>query len=396
MTGQSKQEPVKLGRRRWLRNSLNLAVAVVVIGAVVYATKFSRVPVTAHQADFGPVAAVVMGTGTLEAHVAATISPKIQGRLIEVTVDQNDRVQAGQVLARLEDTEWREQVAVAGAGVDAAMATVERARADEVRALAVLAQARIHHGRATDLRRADIASQSDLDLAVEGLRVAEAGLTRARAAITEVERQKVTAEKNLAYHQARLADTRMLSPFDGLVVRRDRDPGDLGVPGSSVLYLISTRELWISAWVDETAMRDLAVGQTARVVFRSEPSKSYPGEVARLGRQADRETREFVVDVRVPELPTNWAVGQRAEVFIETTHRSSVLVIPTEFVFWRNGRPGVFIDDAGKARWRELTLGVQGQAVVEVTQGLDEGENVVKPMGSKSGALVEGKRIKRS
>ena len=396
MTGQSKQESARPGRRRWLRNSLNLAVAVVVIGAVIYATKFSRVPVSAHRADFGPVVAVVMGTGTLEAHVAATISPKIQGRLIEVSVDQNDRVQAGQVLARLEDTEWREQVAVAVAGVDAAMATVERARADEVRAQAVLAQARISHGRATDLRKADIASQSDLDLAVERLRVAEADLTRARAAITEVDRQKVTAQKNLAYHQARLADTRMLSPFDGLVVRRDRDPGDLGVPGSSVLYLISTRELWISAWVDETAMRDLAVGQTARVVFRSEPSKSYPGEVARLGRQVDRETREFVVDVRVAELPTNWAVGQRAEVFIETARSSSALVIPREFVFWRDGKPGVFVDASGKARWRELTLGLQGEAVVEVTQGLQEGEDVLRSTDDKSGALAEGARIKES
>jgi len=396
MKGPSEQGPVGPVRRRWLRNSLNLAVAVVVIGAVIYATKFKRVPVSAHRAELGPVVAVVMGTGTLEARVAATISPKIQGRLIEVSVDQGDRVEAGQVLASLEDTEWREQVAVAAASADAAMATVERARADEVRAQAILAQARIDHDRATDLRKADVASESDLDMAVERLHVAEAELARARAAITEVERQQVTSQKNLAYHQARLADTRMLSPLDGLVVRRDRDPGDLGVPGSSVLYLISTHEMWISAWVDETAMRDLAVGQTARVIFRSEPSMSYPGEVARLGRQADRETREFIVDVRVAELPTNWAVGQRAEVFIETEHRSSVLVIPTEFVFWRDGRPGVFVDVGGKARFRELTLGLRGQAVVEVQQGLDRGEHVVRPLSGKSRALVEGKRIKKS
>ena len=85
-----------------------------------------------------------------------------------------------------------------------------------------------------------------------------------------------------------------------------------------------------------------------------------------------------------------------AWLIIETAHRSSVLVIPSEFVFWRNGKPGVFIDAAGKARWRELTLGLQGQAAVEVTRGLDEGEYVVKPMESKSGLLVEGQRIKRS
>ncbi len=336
-----------------------------------------------------------MGTGTLEAQVDATISPKIQGRLIDVLVDQNDRVSSGQVLARLEDTEWRELVAVASAGFDAALATVERVKTDEARARAVLAQARLNHARALDLQKSGVASQSDLDQSVERLHVGEADLKRAEAAIAEADLQKVTTEKNLAYHQARLADTEILSPFDGLVVRRDRDPGDLVVPGSSVLYVISTNEVWISAWVDETAMPDLAAGQAARVVFRSEPSKSYPGELARLGRQVDRETREVVVDVRVAELPTNWAVGQRAEVFIETERRSSALVIPRAFVFWHDSRPGAFIDAGGKARFRELTLGLQGEAVVEVMQGLEEGDYVLRPMDGKSNVLREGARIKK-
>ena len=90
------------------------------------------------------------------------------------------------------------------------------------------------------------------------------------------------------------------------------------VPGASLLQIISLEEMWISAWVDETQMPKLAAGQKAQVVFRSEPGQSYPAVVSRLGREADRETREFLVDVRVEKLPANWAVGQRAEVFIQT------------------------------------------------------------------------------
>lgn len=82
--------------------------------------------------------------------------------------------------------------------------------------------------------------------------------------------------------------------------------------------MISLDELWVSAWVDETAIARVAPGQPARVVFRSEEGRSYPGVVARLGRETDRETREFLVDVRVTELPKNWTIGQRAEVFIQT------------------------------------------------------------------------------
>jgi len=382
--------------RRWFRPALKLLVAAALAGALGYRLKFWPASVISHQIALGPVVAEVMGTGTLEARLEATISPKIQGRLAEMLADQNDRVQAGQVLARLDDAEWKEQVAVAKAGLDAAMATVERVRADEARTRAVLKQAQLDHKRALDLHKANVAAQVDLDKAVESLRVGEADLNRALAAITEAERQRVTAEKTMAYHQARLADTQLLSPFDGLVVRRDRDPGDVVVPGSSVLHLISTNELWISAWVDETKMAGLSAGQKARVVFRSEPAESYTGEVARLGRQTDRETREFLVDVRVVELPANWAVGQRAEVYIETARKPSTLVIPREFIVWREGKPGALVNAGGKARWKHLSLGIQSAADVEVTQGLREGERVVKPGGTKRGALVDGQRVKES
>jgi len=263
----------------------------------------------------------VMGTGTLEARIKTAISPRIQERLAEVLVDQNDSVRAGQLLARLDDGELTRQVEVATAALAAARATAERVRVEEARAQAVEQQARRDHTRISDLLASQVTSPADLDKATEQLQVAEADLKRAHAAIVEAEHQVVMAEKDLALHKERLSYTQMVSPYDGLVVRRDRDPGGVVVPGGSILQVISTNDLWVSAWVDETASAALCPGQSARVVFRSEPAKSYPGVVARLGREADRETREFLVDVRVAELPPNWTAGQRAEVFIEAEQR---------------------------------------------------------------------------
>jgi HlyD family secretion protein len=185
----------------------------------------------------------------------------------------------------------------------------------------------------------------------------------------------------------------MRSPYDGLVTRRDRDPGGIVVPGSSILQLVATNEIWVSAWVDETAMTGLKEGQPARVVFRSEPAKNYAGEVARLGREADRETREFVVDVRVKELPENWTMGQRAEVFIETGHKSGVLLMPAPFIRWREGKAGVFINDHGHARWHGVTLGLRGLQNAEVTQGLSAGEQIVRPVEGQKQPLTDGQRI---
>lgn len=260
----------------------------------------------------------VMGTGTLEARVKTSISARIQERLVEVLVDQGDQVKKGQVLAKLDDAELRQQVAIAEATLAAAKQTAMRVEADLSRSEAVLAQARLDEKRLKGLLASSAVSQTDADKAAEALKVAEADLKRSNAAIAEAQGQVLVAEKTLLHRKEQLAFTQITAPYDGLIIRRDREPGDMLVPGASLMELISLDELWIRAWVDETEMAKLAPGQKARVIFRSEPEKSYPGIVSRLGREMDRETREFLVDVRVEQLPANWATGQRAEVYIQT------------------------------------------------------------------------------
>ena len=380
-------------KRISLRKLLPWLVVAAVVAFAVYRLKFSPMPVTAYTVCMGEVRGEVMGTGTLEARVKTTISPRIQERLAEVLVDQNDVVKTGQLLARLDDGELKMQVEVAEATRVAARASLERVKTDEARAVAVAKQARLDHQRVSDLVATKIASQQDFDKAIETLQVADADVKRSQAAIAEAESQVVTAEKNLAYQKERLTYTQILSPYAGLVVRRDRDPGGVVVPGGSLLQLISTNEIWVSAWVDETSMGELAAGQPARVVFRSEPDKPYPGVVARLGRETDRETREFVVDVRVKALPKNWTVGQRAEVFIETARKPEALVMPPRFVQWREGRAGVFVNDHGRAKWRAISLGVRGRESVEVLQGLAPGEQVVAPREAKQPPLADGLRL---
>lgn len=376
------------------RKVLPWLVVVAVVAFAVYRVKFSPTPVTAHTITTGEVRGEVMGTGTLEARVKTVISPRIQERLAEVLVDQGDTVKSGQLLARLDDSETKQQVTIAEATLAAARATVERVRADEARAQAVLKQTQQDHQRSIELLAGKITSQADFDKTAEALHVAEADLKRTQAAIVEAQSQVFTADKTLLYQKEHLAFTEMRSPYDGLVTRRDRDPGGMVVPGASILQLVATNEIWVSAWVDESAMSGLKAGQPARVVFRSEPAKSCAGEVARLGREADRETREFVVDVRVKDLPENWTIGQRAEVFIETGRKSNVVLLPAQFVRWRENKPGVFINNHGKARWHDIALGLRGVQNVEVTQGLSAGEQVVQPVEGQKQPLTEGQRIK--
>jgi HlyD family secretion protein len=220
------------------------------------------------------------------------------------------------------------------------------------------------------------ASQDEYDKATEDRDIFNAELQRANSAKIEAERQVQRAEQLLRYYEERLADTRLVAPFDGLIVRRLRDPGDVLVPGGSILELVSTQTLWVSAWVDETAMSGLAEGLSARAVFRSEPDQSYPGTVTRISPEADRESRELLVDVELQRLPPRWAIGQRVEVYIEAGQRQDVLTLPQRAITWRDKQAGVIFSNHGKARWRKVSLGLRGRDTVEIIQGLEAGQTV--------------------
>lgn len=397
---QSRAAPEAQRLPRWRRAArrflqiAKLGVIVAVLAAGIYWLKFTPLPVRVHTVQRGEIVAEVLGTGSLEARRKTTISPKIASRITDILVDQGSRVTARQVLVKLDDSELRQQVGIAEATVTAAQAAVERTLADKTRLNAVLAQARREHQRVQALTQRQVASLGEFDKAIETLQVAEANITHASAAISEAQKQLLAAEKTLGYQRARLDDTVITAPFDGLIVRRHRDPGDIVVPGSAIVSLIAPQEVWVSAWVDETRMAQIHAGQPAHVVFRSEPERPYAGQVVRLGQETDRETREFLVDVRTAALPENWAVGQRAEVSVHTAQKSAVIVLPTSFVLWRDERPGVFVESQARAQWRPLQLGLQSRDAVEVLTGLQEGESVVTPVHPQS-TLTPGQRVVR-
>jgi HlyD family secretion protein len=390
MSSPPASEPSALGRNT--PAIIKLAVLIAAIGAVIYWFRFSPVSVAAIKVVEGPIVAEVMGTGTLEAKQKAIISPKISGRLQEVRVDQGDTVQAGDVLFQLDDTELNQQVEVAKVGVAAAKAGLNRFEADQNQAQAVLKQAEQNHERMAMLAKSNAVSATDVDKAREQMDVALAGVARADAALLEAKQQELVAESTLAFHQARLADTVVAAPFSGLIVQRYRDPGAIAVPGSPVLSLISIEVLWVSAWVDETEMSRIAVGQPARVAFRSEAARTFQGEVARLGRETDRETREFTVDIRVLELPANWAVGQRAEVYMETARSDKANIIPASGVTWREGTAGIFVSRDHMAHWRPVKLGLRNGQQVELLEGVAAGEQVLLP-SEAAAKSIEGRKV---
>ncbi|MEW6267223.1 MAG: efflux RND transporter periplasmic adaptor subunit [Thermodesulfobacteriota bacterium] len=386
--GKGSWKDAAAGTFRWAKYLLLAALAVF----LVYWFRFSPLQVTGHKITRGEITAEVMGTGTLEAQVQTVISSKIAGRIARISVDQGDLVNEGQTLVNLDDGELRQQVEIARSTLEAAGAVVDRVSSDSIRARAVADQARIDFHRNQKLFAGKTISANEMDKIEKTLAIAEADLAGSKARVAEAQKNLTVARNTLDYHLARLQDTAIKAPFAGLIIRRDRDPGDVVAPGSSIFLLIAPDELWVRAWVDETEMSKVGIGQPARVVFRSETDKTYEGRVARLGREADRETRQFIVEVKIKSLPLNWSIGQRADVFIQTAHKKNATIMPSTLLLRDREHLGVLMADQGRAVWRSVKIGLQGREKIEILEGLTEGDMVLADQNPKN--ISVGRKIK--
>jgi multidrug resistance efflux pump len=105
----------------------------------------------------------------------------------------------------------------------------------------------------------------------------------------------------------------LVSPFDGVVIRRLRDPGATVTVGTAVLRVVATDALWSRVWIDETALPHLREGQHARVRLGADGDVTISGKVDRIGRESDRQTHELLVDILLAEVPARIAIGQRSD-----------------------------------------------------------------------------------
>jgi len=333
--------------------------------------------ITALTLQRGTVRVEALGTGSVESRRTLDVAFEVTGRVSSIEVDQGDTIAAGQLLAAIDDETFAAEVDLAREEVTLARSSVTRLEAEIDRAQAVLEGALSNLQRIQPLVEVDLVSREDLDVAEERHKVALADLARAQAALVEGTRSLATARVKQTAAEADHRRTVVHSPLQGLVLSREREVGDVAVPGTPVLRIADTETIWASVWVDETYLAQLSLGMPARIGLRSDPQNVLPGRVARIGREVDRETRELLVDVAFDSTDEPLVFGQRVDLTIELQRREDVLRVPLTHLVRSQGAEGVFVAEGGRARFVELSLGVRGRDFVEVDGGLADGATVL-------------------
>lgn len=362
------------------RRGLWVVVLVAFVLLVAWFRVWSPVRVEVARIDRGTITQEAFGRGTIESQREAAVGFDLVGRLSDVLVDEGARVTLGQELARLETNQAQADLRSAQTGISAARASLQRLAAEEERAWALLATAEREATRTQALADAGAVPGQQRDEASDRLRVARAELDRVLAQRSEATRGIDVATGGAEQRRVAMVRATLLAPFDGLVTRRLREPGDTVTIGSTVLRIVDTNRVYVNAAVDETMLPLLAVDQRAAIFFPGTDA-SLTGRVTRISWEADRQTHELLVEVTPERLERRVAIGQRADVRVEVGRREHVLRVPIRMVQHDDTGAFVYADRDGRIALVRPRFGLTGSDQVEVLDGLAEGDAVLSAPG---------------
>lgn len=399
--------PMSLRSRKGLWVGAAAVLALVVWGAL----RLLGPSVDVVEVRSGPLVRLEVMSGTVRSPRTTTLSAQVTGRVLEVAVDEGDALTQGQLLVALDDAELRaEQLRASGvlAQARAQLAQVSRvtsrvADASQDQALADLERARLNFERVKVLTEGGAAAQSQLDEARGAYEVARAraesanlqasssgpgGSERAlaRAAV-------VQAEASLFAAQTRLAYARIVAPADGTVLQRLVEPGETVQPGAAVLVLAPRVAVELEADPDERSLAQLERGQLARVSADAFPAQSFEARLRYIAPAVDKERGTVTVRLDVAEAPTYLRPDMTVSISVETGRSEQALLLPAGAIRERGAaQPWVLVVRDGRASRAEVRLGLEGEGVVEIVEGVRSGERVIP----STAPVREGQRVRAS
>ncbi len=371
---------------------------------------------------------VLTVSGYVVAHHKIAVGAKVMGRVKWIGVEKGDRVQQGQVLVRLEDSEFRAQVNQARANLAAAQARLDQLRAGSrpqeklkdragvLQAEATLRNAEAEYERSARLYSAGVASKAELDRAVAQRDTARALVEAARQSSNMTEIGPRTEEIRAAaaqvqqmraaldYAQTQLSDTEIKAPVSGTVLQRIVETGEMVTPSAfgesgartSVVALADLSDLQIELDISQADFARLKMDQRAEIIPEAFPNLKYSGFIAEIAPEANRAKATVQVKVKVenPDEQLRPEMNARVNFLANssgTESRSlSRVLVPKDAVVRKDGKEFVFVIKGNRVELRAIRVGEEAAGFHQVLEGLSGGESVATTGADK---LNDGDRV---
>jgi RND family efflux transporter MFP subunit len=370
-----------------------IAVAVLVVGAwAAYSWKASPIPVevgTVTTVSANNTSAMLHASGYVVAQRQADVASKATGRLVALYVGPGDPVKAGQVLAKIESADVTARLHQAQAIMAAAQAAVAQAQA-------AAEEARLDYERKQRLRDANLVSSAEFD-------VASARNATAQAGVVSAEAQVRAAEASVRAASVELDNTVIRAPFDGTVLTKNADVGEIVAPfGSSataraaVVRIADMHSLMVEADVSERHLDQVTKGSPCEITLDAYPQQRYRGMVETIVPTADRAKATVLTKIRFTELDERVLPEMSAKVAFlsgvppDGTAEAPRIVVPAPSIAERSGRKAVFLVRNNRAVYTTVETGASANGTIEVRGAVVSGDRVVL---TPPDTLVDGARV---
>jgi HlyD family secretion protein len=408
-------------------------IAVLALGYVYLfagAKTISAAPVRTETGGGSTAESVLSASGYVVAHHKIAVGAKVMGRVAWIGVEKGDIVQEGQVLVRLEDSEFRAQVNQANANLAAAQARLDQLRSGSrpqeklkdkaavLQAEASLKTAEADYQRAETLYRSGVASKAELDHALAQRDTAAALVEAARqssamtdigprteeirAAAAQVQQMKAA----LDYAHTQLAATEIKAPVAGTVLQRIVERGEMVSPSAfggsgartSVVDLADLTDLQIELDISQSDFSRLKMGQRTEIIPEAFANLRYTGYIAEIAPEANRAKSTVQIKVKVENPNEHLRPEMNARVNFLTdkpsqteSQPSARVLVPKQAVIRKDGSTFVFVIKGSKVEQRTIRTGDESGDAYYVLDGLSGNESVAIAGADK---LRDGDRVK--
>jgi HlyD family secretion protein len=394
-------------------------IAVIVLALIAFNAAAQRdrgVSVRLGEVEQRDLVATVTASGQIEPKRSVDISADITGRIIEIPVQEGDLVERGQLLLRIDPSQYEAAVARARALEASSQASLLQARANRD-------QARRALDRARELKRQDPNLVSD-----EQLEQAQTSFDVGEAMAVSAGHQVAQAQAGLQEAREALAKTVLRSPMTGEVTRLAKEEGEVAVPGTfspetGLLLTVSDLSvIQVKVRVDETDVVRLHLNDSADVTIDAFPDTTFIGRVTKISKSAvqglaataggTNQAVDYDVEVTLNDPPEGVRPDLSATAKIVTATRDSALSIPIIALTVREHEPistetapqdttkgkeeveGVFVVVDGMAQFRPVKVGIAGEEYFEVLEGLAAGDSIVAGPYQTIRDLREGQKVR--
>jgi len=435
------------------RKNVLIAIGVVllggaVVGANLYFKKDKGLSVTTDVIKSRDLEAIVSASGKIQPKRLVKISAETSGRVVDLAVNEGDRIKKGQFLLQIDPKSLRTRVEGNSASLRTAELSLEQLRQAIETAKVQLQQAQQNLKRQRDLWAQQLTTREMLERAENDVKQAESNVQEREKLIKPQESRIAQEQSTLESARYDLSKVRIESTIDGIVTRRNVQEGETAVigtmnnAGTVLLELAYMSLIQAEVEVDETNIPNVQLGQKAKITIDAIPDKSFKGHVAEIGNspiqaaagQTSTQATNFLVKVMIDEPIPEVRPGFTCTADITTATRKEVTSVPIpavavrELVYDANGQvvkepkgdnkrrartpepvasaaelkpgetrketEGVFVFRDGHAEFVPIKMGIAGDKYFEVLSGIKAGDQVITGPYNSVRGMADGDPVK--